>query len=63
MQKIKGRIVEIFGSQKEFSKALGVSEVTVSNKLKNLQNLTHKDIIAWSNALQLEREEILDYFF
>ena len=33
--KLKGRIVEKFGTQMAFSKALGVSERTLSLKLNN----------------------------
>lgn len=63
MQKVKGKIVEIFGSQKAFSKALGVTEATVTNKLKNKRNLTQAEMITWSELLQIPKADIVDYFF
>lgn len=35
-RKLRGRIKEKFGTQSEFSKKLGLSEVSVSNKLNNI---------------------------
>ena len=35
-RKLRGRIKEKFGTQSEFSKKLGLSEVSVSNKLNNM---------------------------
>lgn len=35
-RKLRGRIKEKFGTQAEFSKRLGISEVSVSNKLNNV---------------------------
>lgn len=63
MQKIKGRIVEIFGSQKEFSRFLGVSENTISNKLLNKRNLTQTEILEWASALKIPKDKIVEYFF
>ena len=31
--KLKGRIVEKYGSQREFAKAIGISEVAMSRKM------------------------------
>ena len=35
-RKLRGRIKEKFGTQAEFSKNIGLSEVSVSNKLNNV---------------------------
>ena len=42
--KLKGRIVEKFGSQVAFAKALGISEKTISNKLSGKRYFTQLEI-------------------
>lgn len=61
--KVKGKIVELFGSQKEFAKALNTSEQTVTAKLKDKTQFSQNDILAWSNALGIEKADIGEYFF
>ncbi|MDC0798834.1 DUF739 family protein [Coprococcus comes] len=41
-RKLRGRIKEKFGTQSEFSKKLGLSEVSVSNKLNNIVDWDRK---------------------
>ena len=61
--KLRGRIVEIYGSQARFSQAIGVSEVTVINKLKGTRSFSMDDIVNWSDALKITKENVGDYFF
>ncbi len=61
--KLTGRIVEKFGGQREFAKAVDTSERTVSLKLNNRVSFKQKDIEIWSDALELSKEDIADYFF
>lgn len=61
--KLRGRITEKFGSAIEFSKALGVSNVTVSKKLNEKAGFSREDIEAWSNLLDIESNEYGSYFF
>lgn len=61
--KLKGRIVEICGSQSEFAKLLGVSKQTVTAKLNNRSNFSQNDIIKWCEILQIDQSEIGIYFF
>lgn len=61
--KLRGKIVEKFGSQKEFAKALGTSEVTVSRKLNCESGFSRKDIQRWSELLGIAHEDIAVYFF
>ena len=35
-RKLRGRIREMFGTQANFAKKIGLSEVSVSNKLNNI---------------------------
>ena len=62
-RKVKGRIVEIYGSQALFAKKLGVSEQTITNKLRGKVQFTQEDIFRWCNALDLTKDEVGDYFF
>ena len=61
--KLKGRIVEVFETQGAFADALGVTQQTVSQKLKNKRELTRAEIERWCELLKIEREEIPSYFF
>lgn len=61
--KLRGRIVEIFGTQSRFAENIGVSEVTVINKLNGKYDFSLNDIIAWANALQISKDDIGAYFF
>lgn len=61
--KLKGRIIEKFGSQGEFANALGVTENTVSRKMQNKSEFDKDDMIKWSELLDIERSQFYDYFF
>ena len=61
--KLRGRIVEKFGSQAEFSKYIGQSEQIVSAKLAGNSSFTQDNIIAWSWALDIDQHDIGVYFF
>lgn len=61
--KLRGRIVEIFGSQAEFSKRIGQSEQIISAKLAGNSSFTQDNIIAWCKALDIDQNDIGSYFF
>mgnify|MGYP002520089125 CR=1 FL=1 len=61
--KLKGRIVEIYGSQKAFAEAINKTETTVNTKLNDKRGMTQNDIIEWANALQIDVNDIGAYFF
>lgn len=61
--KLKGRIVEIFGSQSLFSKRIGVSEQTITAKLAGRSKFSQDDIIEWCTALDIDQNDIGLYFF
>ena len=61
--KLRGRIVEKFGSMTNFAEALGVSKVTISNKLCSEKGLSHGVILRWAALLEIPTEEIGVYFF
>lgn len=61
--KLRGKIVEQYESQKKFADELKVSDVTVISKLNGKSMFSMDDIVKWSNALHIEKEQVGDYFF
>lgn len=63
LNKLKGRIIEKFGTQGNFAKAMGMSERTVSLKLDNQVDWKQSEIVKACELLEIPKEEIADYFF
>ena len=61
--KLKGRIIEKYGSQMAFTKAFGVSENTFSLKMNNRVRFSTDDIMLITKLLDIPENEIGDYFF
>lgn len=61
--KLRGRIVEIFGSQAKFADVVGQSKQIITAKLSGRSSFTQDNIITWSRALNIDQNEIGNYFF
>lgn len=61
--KLRGRIVEKYGSMSAFADVLGTSKVTVSLKMNNELGFTRENIIKWADLLDIPEEEYALYFF
>ena len=61
--KLRGRIVEIFGSQTEFSKAIKISERSLSLKMKGKVSWKQSEIVKAISLLGLKKDDIAEYFF
>ena len=61
--KLKGKIVEIFGTQSNFAIAMGWSERTLSCKMKGAVPWKQTDICKATELLGLESSDIPAYFF
>lgn len=61
--KLKGRIVEKYGSQDKFAEAVNRTSTTVSLKLNNKKNFTQKEIIDWCELLDIDLHDVGDYFY
>jgi hypothetical protein len=61
--KLRGRIVEKFRSVSNFAKEIGESPQAVSGKLTGQRAMTKNDIIKWCKPLEIELNEIGEYFF
>lgn len=61
--KLKGRIIEKFGSIQAFAKAFGASMTSISQKLNNKVRWSSDDMIKVAELLDFKPEEISSYFF
>lgn len=61
--KLRGRIVEKFGSQMSFAKAMNISERTLSLKMSGKRTWKQPEICLAINLLGLSNDDIQDYFF
>ena len=61
--KLKGRIKEKFNNQRDFAKALCISEVALTNKLNNRTKFNQDEILKCIDLLVIDLEEIPLYFF
>lgn len=61
--KLKGRIVEVYGTQNAFAKALGITPQNLSHKLNNGVGFSQLDILKWCELLKIPIGEIEQYFF
>lgn len=62
-RKLKGRIIEICGSQKEFAKKANLSERIISLKLNGQCAITGEDVYSWCKILRIQPQDIGIYFF
>lgn len=61
--KMRGRIVELFGTQQRFAQHLGQTEQTVSKKLHGKSDFSQEDIVRWCDALKIPTDEVGKLFF
>ncbi len=61
--KLNGKIAEVFGTQTRFSKAMGLSERTISLKLNSKIEWKQGEINKACKLLGIEATEIPAYFF
>lgn len=62
-QMLRGRIVQKYGSLKNFAAPLGVSYVTLIHKLKGLREWTASEIETLVDLLEIDPNQIPLYFF
>lgn len=62
-RKLRGRIVEKFGSQDKFAQHIGKSPISINRKLNCNTGFSQKDIEEWSKALEISKDEYPAYFF
>lgn len=61
--KLKGRIIEKFGTQTAFLNNINMSEVTFIKSIKGERAFNQNEIVNIMNLLDLELSDIVSYFF
>ena len=61
--KLRGKIVEKFGTIGKFAEEIGCSTNTISNYLNGSTNLSQDKILQWCELLEIKEKEIPAYFF
>lgn len=61
--KLRGRIVEMYGTAARFAYAVGSTSEFVSRYLNGKTTLTQTMMNKWISALEIPDAEIADYFF
>ena len=61
--KLRGKIVEKYGSQSVFAEKIGKTEQSVTAKLNGRSQFSQEDVVTWSNALGIVVNEVGEYFF
>lgn len=61
--KLRGKIREVCGSEKNFATCLGISQQSVSSKLNNKSSWNADEIVKTFDLLGLKSSEIPEYFF
>nr|WP_308743108.1 DUF739 family protein [uncultured Anaerocolumna sp.] len=61
--KLRGRIVEKYGTQREFAKLNKMSDRSMSLKLNNGIGFSQEDIVRWCEMLDIDSSDIPIYFF
>lgn len=61
--KLRGKIREVFGTQEEFARAMGMSPVTLSKRLNNQVDWSREEMDRACELLGVPLEEVPLYFF
>ena len=61
--KLRGRIIEKFGSARAFAEEICMNEATLSRKLNNELEFRYDEVIKISEYLDIKPEEIGPYFY
>ena len=61
--KLQGRIIEKFGTQADFARAIGRSQPTVSRKMNGKTEWTQKDMAKICDVLDIQDWDMSAYFF
>lgn len=62
-RRLRGRIVEKFGTITKFAETLGTQVQAVSRKLNGKVPFTQKDISEWSQLLGIDKEDFGEFYF
>ncbi len=61
--KLRGRIVEKYGTQARYAEILGISQTAVSSKMNCKTGFDQADIRKWCELLDINTDDVGEYFF
>ena len=61
--KLKGKIVEMYGSQTKFAEILNISTSSLSKKMNGKTDWTQSEILCACDCLNIDKTRVADYFF
>ena len=61
--KLTGKIVEILGDKKTLAERMGISYMTMMNRMHSRRPFDQREILEVCELLGINRSEIPDYFF
>lgn len=62
-RKLRGRIIEKYGSIRNFANDLGISGVSLSKKMNCRTGISQKEMDEWAEKLDISLSEYGEYFF
>lgn len=63
MEKLKRRIKDRFRTQREFAKAVGMTETSLSRHLRGERSWKAVDVLKVAEVLEIPDSEVRSYFF
>lgn len=61
--RLRGKIIEKFGSQKRFTELMGISDASMSYKMTGKREFTSSEISKAIEILNIDPHHIYEYFF
>ncbi len=55
--KLKGRIIEKYGTMGAFAEELGISKQILSQRMTNRTRLSQEEIVKWAKMLGIQQDE------
>lgn len=62
-RRLKGRIIEKYGTMGEFAKEIGISQNSLSKKMNCKTGISQEDIEFWSKLLDISPEDYGAFYF
>lgn len=60
--RLRGRIIEKYGTQEKFAEKLGLSSNSMSKKMNGKTGFSQKDIVEWSKLLDIKKQSTVNIF-
>lgn len=62
-RRLKGRIIEKYGTMGEFAKEIGISQNSLSKKMNCKTGISQEDIELWSKLLDISPDDYGAFYF